>query len=787
MGVYNTYLNSRLWWIRPERGIENRIKNPTFSHPTDPYKNWTYFWGHNDTIPGLFGLYAARLKPGANDKAAIQTTADVASGFWGLSFYARYDGHGYYTAKVEIYDTSDNLLQEIPLTLSPSWKLYLFDNINVPSGHTQIKVRFYLESTNNDDCLCLDAITLSPLAPTLPFSGDSPGCAWLGDRFTSYSVIVNETPDLGVLERFSDFGMYPTKISGGGFLTPGGKLNITFDIPGTTYDETLSARTMLVHYLRRDGTVGIVSELGTMPKLLLLHYEGGLESTVLDNGIHGEVTAKFSIISVKSLAPRQIIVDEFPTYRHGTDGTYALFAIDELSANNTVVPISVYVATDNTIEIRAIEGDVNGHVYVGGKFRMRNTETYNNGIFILRDRQWGNPQLLANDGIRGEVFSLLRHPEEEGAYVGGQFSQLADGTSISQNIAWYNGSSWVSLGSGVSNPVKTINLWGNYLVVLVQAGTYVELWKYHRQLGTWNRDTTFSLHGTVHDAVIKGSYLHIVGEFDDDGWKVWNLETSEFVDHPYGIGLRLGDNPGKGYAIDIDRYGVVYVVGNFDRYGYLHMRGVVSEGLLPIPIGETDSIVYDVCVDRETNDIYIVGSFTTIDDTPITQVAIYQGRLWYQYPAHIVHATESALEFRKIKVLNHTVFLVPKYTSGYTFQGPVRVLDITSLATHNIHVSSKAPLHNVAFKHLANGFYVQLNGVLNQRNYLRWIVKESEPPQLINEITNTTVHTDIPVSGPVNLPVMFSGSAPLLVGVQGTYDDVFLSVIVWPTPGTLGD
>jgi hypothetical protein len=115
--------------------------------------------------------------------------------------------------------------------------------------------------------------------------------------------------------------------------------------------------------------------------------------------------------------------------------------------------------TDGHVYAMAV--DANGHVYVGGDFRVAGTVAANHIA------KWdGSTWSALGSGVDGEVRALATIGTD--VYVGGTFA-TAGGVTVN-NIAKWDGSEWSHLGSGVEGPVPSRND-ASHVMALTVMGT----------------------------------------------------------------------------------------------------------------------------------------------------------------------------------------------------------------------------------------------------------------------------------------------------------------------------
>jgi len=103
----------------------------------------------------------------------------------------------------------------------------------------------------------------------------------------------------------------------------------------------------------------------------------------------------------------------------------------------------------------------NGNLYVGGEFTMAGSAT------VANIAEWnGTSWLPLGTGITGtnaEVFSLVVYNNE--LYAGGEFTQAGEATV--NNIAKWNGSSWSDVGGGVTSQYGEVSAMAVYKLPVI--------------------------------------------------------------------------------------------------------------------------------------------------------------------------------------------------------------------------------------------------------------------------------------------------------------------------------
>lgn len=789
--MQDTWLNQRIYWIRPQRGVVNKVANPAFMHPSDPKKGWSNpnpsSGVFTEEYGGVEGIYSLKVSG-----ATARTSLSLNTGTYSLSFYMKAIS-GSVPVTVKLVDQS-SLATLFSTTLYPSqyWDLYLVEDIQLDQPHN-VWLQFEVSSTS---MVLFDMITFVPGGIHTPFYGDMDGCGWTGERFGSDSIVIYEVPYIGYMERFGTYGLFPFSIDGVGYIKPNAIIRIKFHIPGITYDQTLSSRTELVHHIETYGELCLLVDVGSTKKLLYLVHESGLDRDILEGGQQSEVVATFRLKEAVSLSPVTNSITSYPVYQSNTSSPIAAVFLDDGNNTSPVSVLRLYPSTNVAgLRVRALAEDVDGNVYLGGYFRTDSSLTFDNGICLVRPGDWSTPVELSNRGLNGPVRYIITSPDKTRLYVCGEFTALADGTDISDYVATYDGSSWISMGPGLTFAPDVLAYWKGNVLAIDNQKLYI--W----DGSSWSQDTSFNVSGTFYAAVVKDDELHLVGNitayvgaYNDVpiyGYVVYDLANKKVKEPPAQKSLMLGNNPGIGYDVDIDDHGIVYVVGDFDQYGLMKVNNFLVLGEFPISYGRFDGPVLNVDIDRITGDIHVVGTFTNVDNVPVRGWGVFQGSTWYQGVVHVFGASDpSENGFRRVKVLSsRAIVLTPKnsVSTELSYQGPVVYSHLTPATVSRLSVHAKGPTDNVVFRHAGLRTTLQFNGPVPSGEWVLWFVDEISSPRRRFSFSNEPFVAGLYTAGPIHFPVVFDNRASIQVNSFTQGGPLPVVFTVWHRPLTLGD
>ena len=282
-------------------------------------------------------------------------------------------------------------------------------------------------------------------------------------------------------------------------------------------------------------------------------------------------------------------------------------------------------------QVLATAADGSGNVYAAGVFTNRTINATN----IAR---WnGSSWSAMGAGINGTILALVR----DGAgnlYAGGTFTTA--GGIAAANIAEWNGSSWSALGLGMNSTVSELatdtsgNIYagGNFTMANGSPAVRVAVWNG----STWSplgSGLNSAVLGLVSDGAGKlyaGGFFTTAGGGSANHIAVWNGSTWS------GLGPGITTNgAGYVYSIALDGSGNVYAGGAFTTAGGLPAKNLArwngstwstfGSGINTATVYAT--LVYAVTVDTLGN-LYVGGEFTTVGNTPATNIVEWNGSSW---------------------------------------------------------------------------------------------------------------------------------------------------------------
>jgi hypothetical protein len=275
----------------------------------------------------------------------------------------------------------------------------------------------------------------------------------------------------------------------------------------------------------------------------------------------------------------------------------------------------------------AISGN---NVYVGGRFKNIG------GIAAAHIAKWNGTtwSALGQYGVgelENDYYTEVRAIVVNGndVYVGG-FITNVNGNAVEAIVKW-NGTSWSSLGSGLTNngshaTVYCLTLIGNDLYAggdFVTAGGNPA-----NRVAKWNGSSWSALgsgsNSTVSDLVSIGTDLYALGSFTGiSGPAKWNGSSWS----------ALGTGVSGGATYDMDVYGTdLYVVGNFTSAGGNPANRVAKwNGSSWSAFGSNyifNGPIYEITV-SDTN-VFVGGAFTSIGSLPVNRIARWDGNNWHR-------------------------------------------------------------------------------------------------------------------------------------------------------------
>jgi hypothetical protein len=276
------------------------------------------------------------------------------------------------------------------------------------------------------------------------------------------------------------------------------------------------------------------------------------------------------------------------------------------------------------------------HLYVGGSFNSAGGQAIQDlAMWDTLNQIWSpvGSGVITMTSISPSVNALAIYGSGN-LIVGGQFESIGGVTA--RNIAFWNGASWLALGSGlgdgtISEEVNSLAVDGTELYAGGDFATYhcVAHWNGFNWQGLGS-GTTDSSNAKVDAIAISGTNVYIAGWFDrvaDSGgahtvnsiayWGADNLW------HNLGTGLNAG-----AYTLAVSAGGNVYVGGQFSTAGGVttsHLAVWNGSNWLPVNgaflTQGTDANVNALFMNGTA--LYVGGSFVTAADADIRGIGRY--------------------------------------------------------------------------------------------------------------------------------------------------------------------
>ncbi|HCE44270.1 MAG TPA: hypothetical protein DET40_12040 [Lentisphaeria bacterium] len=273
--------------------------------------------------------------------------------------------------------------------------------------------------------------------------------------------------------------------------------------------------------------------------------------------------------------------------------------------------------------------DSSGNLYVGGYFTSIGGVA--NTSYIAR---WnGTAWISLGTGLNGDVYALA-FDSSGNLYAGGYFTN-AGGVSVN-NIAKWNGSSWSALGNGTDdNGVSSLafdssgNLYAGGWFTSAGGGVantaYIAKWDGSNwsALGTGMENAVFALESDSVGNLYAGGYFHTAGGVPANKIAKWDGKAWS----PLGTGI---DGDGEVNALACDTAGNIYVGGNFFTAGGIANTAYIAKwnGKAWSPLGTgMDSFVWSLSLDS-SGKLYAGGDFTTAGAQPVNKIAKWNGSTW---------------------------------------------------------------------------------------------------------------------------------------------------------------
>ena len=274
--------------------------------------------------------------------------------------------------------------------------------------------------------------------------------------------------------------------------------------------------------------------------------------------------------------------------------------------------------------VNALAIDSSGNVYAAGNFSTAGGGSAN------RIAKWdGSSWSTLGSGMSSTVYALA--VDGSNLYAGGYFTTA--GGVVVNRIAKWDGSSWSALGSGMGSTVYALAVNGGNLYA---GGSFTTAGGVSaNRVAKWDGSSWSALgsgtNGTVRALAVDGSNLYAGGDFTTAGGVGANCVAK--WDGSSWTGLGSGTAGGLNnivYALAVDGSHNLFAGGDFMEAGGVTVRRVAKwNGSSWLAVGvdnSVDSSVNAIAVDGDN--VYVGGSFTQAGGVVVNYIAKWDGSSW---------------------------------------------------------------------------------------------------------------------------------------------------------------
>jgi len=262
--------------------------------------------------------------------------------------------------------------------------------------------------------------------------------------------------------------------------------------------------------------------------------------------------------------------------------------------------------------------DANGDLYVGGNFTnlagIANADYF--AKYTISDKSWS----AIGSGINSTVQAIEIMPNGQ-IFIGGYFTS-ASGNANCKRIAYWNGSAWAPLVTGLNDTVLILKSHGTYLLIggdFTNAtgtnGNYICWWD-GSAFGSFTSLGATELNSTVHSIdtnpngtiIIGGYFTNAGGDPNADYVAAWR-------GNDWGALIAGGVND---YVSDVycDDNGDIYLCGQFTSAGHLTLADRIVKSVqgvyIPIDIDLPGNVNINSIIKDSNGSLCIGGGFSTI-------------------------------------------------------------------------------------------------------------------------------------------------------------------------------
>lgn len=259
----------------------------------------------------------------------------------------------------------------------------------------------------------------------------------------------------------------------------------------------------------------------------------------------------------------------------------------------------------------------NNLIVFGGSF-TRAGQTNVNNIAAWNGNTWIPLGSGSNNGVNDTVFALTVY--NGNLIAGGKFTSAGGYSAL--YIAQWNGSSWAALGTGMNNAVLTLD--SNYNGKITAGGRFTSPGNY---IASWNGSVWNTLgtgmNGDVYSLLKQSGILYVGGKFTSAGGNSANRIAGWNGSSWSNLGAGMNDNV---YAL-ASYGGYVVAGGSFTQAGGSSI-GYLAEWSGSMWSGfsfQLDSAVYSLAYYTTTNSLIVGGSFMNAGSLFVNRICKWDG------------------------------------------------------------------------------------------------------------------------------------------------------------------
>lgn len=228
-------------------------------------------------------------------------------------------------------------------------------------------------------------------------------------------------------------------------------------------------------------------------------------------------------------------------------------------------------------------------------------------------------------------------------YAGGRF--LRSGSTVVNNIARFNGTSWQAIGGEQYNLVREFEIYqgkllvgGNFNGSIGGVSTNV-LALYNPETGLWSKLPGENFKGSIGELYVKGDTIYIGGGFNQTGNNT-QIYAAKFDGTSWSM---IGDGLNAAVSHFIEKDNKLMVLGVFNKFGskllnyaatysqaagwepLININSFTGKGLNDYPAANAGANAFCVA----GNDLYMGGRFSAAGNKIVNHIARWDGTEWH--------------------------------------------------------------------------------------------------------------------------------------------------------------